>query len=163
MATVQVILKEKIDNLGSEADIVTVRSGFARNFLIPKGKAYEASDANKRQIEALKVLRAEREANELAEAEKTATKIKKLRLKLELETGQGGKAFGSITNKDIAEALVEQGKITVDRHSISLDKPIKTTGRFDIPVRLHPDVTVDIRLSVDSPKTEESEEEAAAE
>lgn len=160
MATVEVILKEKIESLGAEADVVTVRAGFARNFLIPKGKAYEANAGNKRQIESLKILRAQREASELAEAEKTATKIKKLRLKLELATGQGGKAFGSITNKDIAEALLDQGKITIDRHSISLDKPIKSTGKFDIPVKLHADVSVDIRLTVEAPQEEDAEEKS---
>ena len=92
-----VILLERLANLGDIGDEVAVKAGFARNFLIPKGKAYEANASNKRQIESLKILRAQREASELADAEKKATKIKKLRLKLELATGQGGKAFGSIT------------------------------------------------------------------
>lgn len=154
MATAQVILKEKIENLGAEADIVTVKSGYARNFLVPSGKALEANKANMRQLEVLKAARAEREANELADAEKKATRIKKLRLNLELATGQGGKAFGSITTKDLAEAIKENTGLDIDRHAIKLEAPIKTTGKFDIPIKLHHDVTVDLRLSVDAEKPE---------
>jgi large subunit ribosomal protein L9 len=160
MASVQVILKEKVANLGAEADVVTVRAGYARNFLVPQGKALEANESNRRHLKVLEIARAEREARELAEAEKTASKIKKLKLKLELSTGQGGKAFGSITTIDIAKALEAQGGITVDRHAIALEKPIKSTGKFEIPVALHPEVSVDIRLTVEAEGA--AGEEAAA-
>jgi large subunit ribosomal protein L9 len=163
MASVQVILKEKDANLGAEADVVTERAGYARNYLVPQGKALEANDSNRRHLKVLEIARAEREARELAEAEKTASKIKKLKLKLELSTGQGGKAFGSITTIDIAKALEAQGGIAIDRHAIALEKPIKSTGKFEIPVTLHPEVSVDIRLTVEAEGAAGGEAAAPAE
>lgn len=151
MATTNVILKEKIDGLGSEADVVSVRRGYARNFLVPQGKAYEATTANLRHVEALTKARALREAEELQTAEKQATKLRKARLTLELAIGEHGKAFGSITTSDIAEAILAKTKIKIDRHAIKLDKPIKTTGSHDIPVKIHPDVDLSISVKVITP------------
>lgn len=91
MPTVDIILKEKIANLGAEGDVVKVKGGFARNFLIPQGKAYAANKGNLRQLDSLKKVRAEREAKEIEEAEKISTKLKRLKLKLTLATGQAGK------------------------------------------------------------------------
>ena len=149
MANAQVILKEKIEGLGLEADVVKVRAGYARNFLIPQGKAYEASKANLRHVEALKVSRARREAEELAVAQELATKISKLKPKFTLSTGQGGKAFGSVTNMDIHKELEAAG-ITVDRHAIELDKPVKKSGKTEVTVRIHPQVTAILTISVDA-------------
>jgi len=164
MPNTQVILKEKIKGLGAEADVVSVKRGFARNFLLPQGKAYEATKGNLRHTERLKAIRAEREAKELAEAEKLASKLKKVKLKLTLSTGQGGKAFGSITNIDIAKALAEESKIEVDRHMIVLEKPIKNTGNFEITVKLGHDITATVKLAVSAAgDTAPDEEEAAAE
>jgi large subunit ribosomal protein L9 len=148
MATVQVILKEQIKGLGAEADVVKVKRGFARNFLVPQGKAYDANPGNLRHLNQLKAQRAERESKEVQEAEKTAAKIKKLKIKLSLQTGQGGKAFGSITTIDIAKAVSESAKIELDRHQIELEKPIKNTGSFEIPVKLHHDVSCTLKLTV---------------
>ncbi|MBP7948024.1 MAG: 50S ribosomal protein L9 [Verrucomicrobiales bacterium] len=159
MAQVQVILKEKIAALGAEADIVSVKAGYARNFLVPQGKAFEATQGNLRHVANLKAKRAEREGRELADAHNLAGKIRKLNLKLELSTSQAGKAFGSITNMDIARALEEQ-KITVDRHAIQLDKPIKGTGKFEVPVRIHPDVEAIIRVTVNAAATADEVEVA---
>ncbi|MBV6498134.1 MAG: 50S ribosomal protein L9 [Prosthecobacter sp.] len=163
MANVEVILKEKIKGLGAEADVVKVKRGFARNFLVPQGKAYEASAGNLRHLNHLKALRAEREAKELQEAEKTASKLKKLKLKLTLQTGQGGKAFGSITTIDIAKAVAESSaKVELDRHQIQLDKPIKNTGSFEVPVKLHGEVSCFLKLSVTAADGEASGEEEAS-
>ncbi len=149
MANVQVILKEKIQGLGAEADVVRVARGYARNFLVPQGKAYDASAGNLRNLNHLKAIRAERESKELQEAEKTASKLKKLKLKLTLQTGQGGKAFGSITTIDIAKAVADSvAKVELDRHQIQLDKPIKSTGTFEVPVKLHADVNCFLKLTV---------------
>lgn len=148
MAYAQVILKEHIKGLGAEADVVNVKRGFARNFLVPQGKAYDATPGNLRHLNSLKALRAERESKELQEAEKTAAKLKKIKLKLTLQTGQGGKAFGSITTMDIAKAVAESAKIELDRHLIDLDKPIKNTGTFEVPVKLHAQVNCFIKLTV---------------
>ena len=147
MATTEVILRTKIKNLGAEADVVKVKSGFARNYLVPQGKAYEATEANKQHIEDLNAARAKRETEELNEAEKVSAKIKKLKPVFNLETGATGKSFGSITNMDIHKKLEEAG-IDIDRHTIKLDKPIKTTGTHEVDVKLHSEVSCFLRLEV---------------
>lgn len=149
MATTEVILRTKIHNLGAEADIVKVKSGFARNYLVPQGKAYEANEANKKHLEDLAAARAKREVEELAEAEKNATKIKKLKPVFTLETGGKGKSFGSVTSMDLHKKLEEAG-INIERHSIKLDKPLKTTGTHEVDIRLHADLSVFLRLEIES-------------
>lgn len=162
MANIQVILKEQIKGLGAEADVVGVKRGFARNYLLPQGKAYEATKGNLRHVEHLKAARAEREAKELTEAEKTASKLRKLKLKLTLATGQGGKAFGSITTIDIAKAVAESvAKVELDRHQIQLDRPIKNTGSFEVPVKLHADVECFLKVTVISAAEEGEKAEDA--
>ncbi len=163
MANVQVILKEKIASLGAEADVVSVKAGYARNYLVPQGKAYEASAGNLRQITNLKAKRTEREAGEKVEAQNTAARLRKVTLKLELAIGQGGKAFGAITAADIATAIATQFKVTVDRHSIELEKPIKTTGKHEVTVRVHPEVEAVIRLSVSTPDAPAEKDDEDAE
>ena len=163
MANVQVILKEKIASLGAEADVVSVKAGYARNYLVPQGKAYEASAGNLRQITNLKAKRTEREAGEKVEAQNTAARLRKVTLKLELAIGQGGKAFGAITAADIATAIASQFKLTVDRHSIELEKPIKTTGKHEVTVRVHPEVEAVIRLSVSTPDAPAEKDDEDAE
>lgn len=155
MATTEVILRTKIKNLGAEADVVKVKSGFARNFLVPQGKAYEATDENKKHLEDLSAARAKRETEELNEAEKVAAKIKKLKPVFTLETGATGKSFGSVTNMDIHKKLEEAG-IDIDRHTIKLDKPIKSTGTHEVDVRLHAEVSCFLRLEVKGSNEEEA-------
>jgi large subunit ribosomal protein L9 len=149
MANAQVILKEKIAGLGAEADVVKVRAGYARNFLIPQGKAYEANRSNLRHVEALKVGRARREAEEILAFQELATRITKLKPKFTLSTGQGGKAFGSVTSMDIHKHLEENG-IVIDRHAIELEKPVKKSGKTDVTVRLHAQVSATLTISVDA-------------
>ena len=149
MANAQVILKEKIEGLGAEADVVKVRAGYARNFLIPQGKAYEASRSNLRHVEALKTSRARREAEELLAFQEIATRISKLKPKFTLSTGQGGKAFGSVTSMDIHKELEAAG-IVIDRHAIELDKPVKKSGKTEVTIKLHPQVITTITISVDA-------------
>ncbi|MDA7867426.1 50S ribosomal protein L9 [Akkermansiaceae bacterium] len=156
MALTEVILREKIDNLGAEADVVKVKAGFARNFLIPAGKAYEATKGNLRQIENLQVARAKRETEELNEAQELASKISRMKPKFTLDVGKNGKAFGSVTTIDIHKALEDKG-ISIDRTAIQLDKPIKSTGKSDVEVKLHADVTTSLTITV------EATEAAAAE
>ncbi|MBK1881736.1 50S ribosomal protein L9 [Luteolibacter pohnpeiensis] len=156
MATAQVILKEKIEGLGAEADVVKVRAGYARNFLIPQGKAFEATKSNLRHVEALKAERARREGEELLAAQELATKISKLKPKFTLSTGQGGKAFGSVTSIDIHKELEAAG-INIDRHAIELDKPVKKSGKTEVSIRLHPQVAATLTISVDAGDVEETE------
>jgi len=161
MAATEVILRQKVDGLGSESDIVKVKRGFARNYLLPQGMAYEATRSNLRHINHLKKVRSEREKAELAEAEKIAEKLGKLRLTLELSIGQGGKAFGSITANDIAVLINEKAKsLNIDRHQILLEKPIKTLGTYEIDVKIHPSLPGKISLRVIAPEKEEKAEKS---
>ncbi len=156
MANAQVILKEKIEGLGAEADVVKVSAGYARNYLIPQGKAFEASRANLRHIEALKTERARREGEELLEAQELATKIGRLKPKFTLTTGQGGKAFGSVTSIDIHKELEAAG-IVVERHLIELEKPVKQSGKTEVLIRIHPQVSATLVITVDAGADEEAE------
>jgi large subunit ribosomal protein L9 len=158
MANSQVILKEKIDGLGAEADVVKVKAGYARNFLIPQGKAYEATKSNLRHVENLKASRARREAEELLAFQEIASKIAKLKPKFTLSTGQGGKAFGSVTSIDIHKELEAAG-IVIDRHTIDLEKPIKKSGKSDVSIRLHPQVAATLTIDVEAGEGSESEAE----
>jgi len=163
MANTQVILTEPITGLGAEADVVKVKPGYARNFLIPRGKAFEVTPASLKQINSLKAKRAEREAREMNEAEELARKINKLKLNLTLETGETGKAFGSITAKDIADRLKgELGGMEIERHRIVLERPIKETGEHKVEIKLHHDVVAHLNLNVKSASQPE-ESTAAAE
>jgi len=163
MAFQEVILTEKIANLGAESDVVRVRAGYARNFLIPSGKALEKTPTNLSRLNTLKTKRAEREASELNDAQEVARKINKLKITMELETGETGKAFGSITNHDLADKIRADlgGKVEIDRHKIELEQPIKTAGDYDITVKLHHDVTAKFHLTVKT-KAEAKPAEAAA-
>jgi large subunit ribosomal protein L9 len=161
MSTTEIILTEKIANLGVEADVVKVKRGYARNFLVPRGMAMEVTPAALKRLNLLKAKRAEREARELNEAEDLARKINKLKITLELETGETGKAFGSITAADIAERLKKElgGNIEIDRHKIHLEKAIKDTGEHEVAIKLHHDVTAKLNVNVKA----KGGEEAAAE
>lgn len=156
MALTEVILREKIDSLGAEADVVKVKAGYARNFLIPQGKAYEATSGNLRQIENLQIARNKREAEELANAQELAGKIARLKPKFTLEVGKNGKAFGSVTSIDIHKSLEDKG-ISIDRHSIDLSKPIKTTGKTDVEIKLHSDVTTSLTITVEAAEDDSAE------
>ena len=164
MAFQQVILTSHLPNLGSEADVVKVRAGYARNFLFPRGLAYEVTPASLRKLNTLKAKRAEREAKDLNDAQEQAGKINKIKLTMVLETGSTGKAFGSISVRDIEERLAKdfQG-LKIEKHMIQLDKPIKETGEHEIPVRLHPEVTATFKVIAQSGAlSEENAGDAAA-
>ncbi len=149
MANTQVILREKIEDLGLEADVVKVKAGYARNYLVPQGKAYEATKSNLRHIEVLKAARARREAEELSKAQEIAAKISKLKPRFTLSTGQGGKAFGSVTSIDIHKELEAAG-LQVDRHSIQLEKPVKKSGKHEVEIKLHPQITAVLFFNVEA-------------
>ena len=163
MANTQVLLTETVPNLGAEADIVKVKAGYARNFLIPQGKALEVTPLTLKKVNQLKTKRAEREARELNEADELARKINKLKITLQLETGTTGKAFGSITSTDIAAKLkAELNGIEIDRHRIVLEHPIKSSGVHEIEIKLHSDVVAKLQLTVKA-SNEEATEGAPAE
>jgi len=150
MSQTEVILTAHIPSLGAEADVVKVRRGYARNFLIPRGMAHEVTPASLRMTNSLKARRAEREASELNEANDDAKRLGKLKLSFVLDTGEGGKAFGSVTAKDIADRLKAEAGHDIDRHRIALERPIKETGDFTVDIRLHADVHATLKLTVTS-------------
>ncbi len=163
MPTSEVILTENIKGLGAEADIVKVRRGFARNFLLPQGKAYEVTPVTLKRINQLKSKRAEREGAERNAAEELARRINKLTLNLTLETGTTGKAFGSISTRDIEEALKKElPNAEIDRHAIQLEKPIKETGLQEIPIKLYTDVTATLKVQVKSSAEQTTATDVAA-
>jgi large subunit ribosomal protein L9 len=159
MPSTQIILTENVPGLGAEADVVTVRRGYARNYLLPRGKAYEVTPASLRQLDNLKKKRAEREARELNVAEELSRRIGKLRVSFTLETGETGKAFGSVTAQDIVTRLKNELGNEIDRHKIALDHPIKTTGEHEVAIKLHHDVTAQLAFQVKS--AEQPKPEAA--
>ena len=141
MATMEVILATKIEGLGAEADLVTVKAGYGRNYLIPQGLAHEATASNRRFIANLQA------AEELSAAQEVAAKINGLTVDLTLEVGQGGKAFGAITNQNIHDALTAQG-VEVDRRAIELEKPIKSEGEHEVAIKVHPQVEATLKVVV---------------
>ena len=147
MANMKVILATKIEGLGCEADLVTVKAGYGRNYLIPQGLAFEATPANQRFINMLQRKRAEREAAELANFQEIAAKIAATTVELTLEAGEGGKVFGAITNQQITDALAAQ-EIVIDRHTIDLEKPLKKSGLYEVPAKLHPQVTATVKVNL---------------
>jgi large subunit ribosomal protein L9 len=150
MPLTELVLTENVPGLGAEADVVKVRRGYARNYLLPRKMAYEVTPGALRQIDALKQKRAEREARELNEAQELARRIGKARFVFTLETGETGKAFGSVTAQDIVNRLKNEVGAEIDRHKIVLERPIKDTGEHEVAIKLHHDVTAQLVFQVKS-------------
>jgi large subunit ribosomal protein L9 len=144
---IEVILREDIKTLGKAGELVRVKPGYARNYLLPQGLAYEASEGNKKRIAAETKARTVRLQSERAGAEREAATLSGVHLRLAGKAGEEGKLFGSITAQDIAEELGRQGHV-VDRRRIELEHPIKTLGEHTVSVRIHPDVHAEVRVSV---------------
>jgi large subunit ribosomal protein L9 len=147
MAHTNVLLREDIDDLGARGEIVRVKAGYARNYLLPRKLAVEATASNVKQIEQERAALLKREANERSTAEGQAQAMGALRLNFERKVGEHGILYGSVTSMDIAEALKERG-YEIDRRRIHLREAIKETGDFTVQVRLHRDVTVEIPVIV---------------
>lgn len=143
----KVILKEDVDFLGQMGELVKVKDGYARNYLLPKNKAVEATKKNVKTLEHEKRLIAVRAQKIRKEFEDLAQKIQSSPVTLKVQVGEEGKLFGSVTNKDIAEALSQQG-VEVDKRKIQLEGPLKEIGEFTVPVHLHHDVTAQLKVSV---------------
>ena len=162
MPLTDLILTENVPGLGAEADVIKVRRGYARNYLLPRGMAYEVTPAALRQLNALKQKRAEREARELNEAQELARRIGKARFIFTLETGETGKAFGSVTAQDIVNRLKNEVGAEIDRHKIVLERPIKDTGDHEVAIKLHHDVTAQLVFQVKSVVEAKGEPTSAA-
>lgn len=147
MATTTVLLREDVDNLGARGEIVKVKAGYARNYLLPRRLAVVASPSNVKQIESERAALLKKEARERSTAEAQAAQMGALRLVFERKVGEHGMLYGSVTAMHIADALKEKGYET-DRRRVILHEPIKETGEFSVTVRLHREVNVEIPVIV---------------
>lgn len=145
-----VILNKDVKGTGKAGDVVKVSDGFARNMLIPKGLATEATQGNIRHLEKQKAIAAEKKAEEKAEAVAQAEKINEISVVIKTKAGDGGKIFGSITSKDIADALKSQHKIDVDKKKIQLGNPIKNIGEMSVDIKLYSEVSASLKVIVEA-------------
>jgi len=147
MAHTKVLLCEDVDDLGARGEIVRVRAGYARNYLLPRNLAVEATTGNVKGIEAERAALLKKEANERATAEAQSQRMSSLDLEFKRKAGEQGALYGSVTSMDVAEALKERG-YEIDRHRIHLREPLKRLGEYTVPVRLHREVTIDLKVRV---------------
>lgn len=157
----QLILLERVENLGAIGDEVKVRDGFARNFLLPQKKALRATEANRKIFEARRAELEARNAEARAAAEKGAKKLDGKTYVLIRQAGEGGQLYGSVAARDIAEAMAADGG-KVERHWIVLDKPIKAIGMHNVRVRPHPEVSITVTVNV-ARSADEAERQAKGE
>lgn len=145
---VKVLLQSKVENLGAGGEIVRVRSGFARNYLLPRGLAVPATPGNLKRVDELKRAAASVSQKEREAAEQTAQKLASLgAVAIERAFGEEGKMYGSVTTKDIEEAYAKRG-VVIDRKRIQLEEPIKQIGSFPVPLKLHSEVTATLTVEV---------------
>jgi len=147
MAHTKILLREDVDDLGARGEIVRVRSGYARNFLLPRKLAVEATAGNLKQIERERAVLLKKEAGDRATANAQSEQMRSLVLNFERKSGEQGALYGSVTSMDIAGALKEKG-YEIDRHRIHLREPLKRTGDFIVQLRLHREVTVDLQVKI---------------
>jgi large subunit ribosomal protein L9 len=143
-----VILIKDVKGVGKAGDVVKVSDGYARNLLLPKGLATEATEGNVRNLEKQKAIQEANRQKELSEARELAERIAQVKVSIATKSGEGGRLFGSITTKDIADALSEQHKITIDKRKFVLENPIKHTGDFELDVKVYPEVTAKLKVTV---------------
>lgn len=146
----KVILKEGMANLGEPGEIVDVKPGYARNYLLPQGKAYVASDANLARLEEEQRRREEKAKRDYLEANRRAAQLEDVSITFSVNAGEEGKLFGSVTNGDIADRLNAEGGLDfeVEKRTVVLEDPIKELGTFRVPVKLHTDVTTEVEVIV---------------
>ncbi len=147
-SAIRVVLQEDVDNLGTSGDVVRVRPGYARNFLIPRGLAVPATNANLARVDELKRVAAAKAEQVLAEAQELAKKLEAVSIKLERAVGEENKMYGSVTARDIEDAYKEQQGLELDRKRLVLGEPIKQLGLSEIPIKLHSSVTATLRVEV---------------
>jgi large subunit ribosomal protein L9 len=143
----EVILREDVPKLGHRGEIVTVKEGYARNYLLPRKLALEATAANRKQIEEMKAAAARRRATEKSGAESLAAQLAALTLTIPAKAGESDQLFGSVTAMDIAAALEAQG-FHIDKRKIALDQPLKTLGEYRVPLHLHAEVAASVQVNV---------------
>jgi large subunit ribosomal protein L9 len=142
-----VILRTDVENLGKAGELVTVKNGYARNYLLPRGLAYAATEGNRRRIEAERAQKGKKSAAEVASARGVAQQLEAVSITFTMKAGDGDKLFGSVTAHDVAERLGAEG-FALDKKQIELAEPIKALGVYKVPVRLHADVKPEVRVWV---------------
>ncbi|MEM9738329.1 MAG: 50S ribosomal protein L9 [Pseudomonadota bacterium] len=157
----QVILLERVEKLGTIGDEVSVKNGYARNFLIPQGKALLATEKNRRRFEAEREVIVQRNADAREAAEAEAKSLEGENFVLIRQSGETGQLYGSVSARDIAEATTQAGH-NVARSAVRLDQPIKAIGLYDVEIRLHPEVSLVVQVNV-ARSTDEAERQAAGE
>jgi large subunit ribosomal protein L9 len=143
----EIILREDVERLGSRGQVVKVADGYARNFLLPKRLAVAATDSNRKIVEQERQAHLRREAKQKGEAEDLSKLLSGVTVTIAQKAGENDQLFGSVTSKDVAEALAQKN-YTIDRRKIQLDEPIKQLGEYKIAVRLHRDVTAEVTVQV---------------
>ena len=143
----EIILRKGMENLGKSGEVVTVKDGYARNFLIPRGFALKATPGNLKVVEEEKKAQKRRIEKEKRNAQELARRLSTISCTVSVRIGEDEKMFGSVTNSDIAKALEIEG-IKIDKKTIELASPIREIGVFHVPVKLHPEVTVDVKVWV---------------
>lgn len=143
----RVVLRTDVDGVGKKGDILEVSDGFARNFLVPKGRAILATPGVQAQADAMRRSRDVKDARDREGAEAVARKLVPLVIKIPARAGREGRLFGSVTAADVAEAVTAQSGLELDRRRLHIDEPIKTLGSHEVPVKLHADV--EFRLNVE--------------
>ena len=154
----EVILREDIQKLGSKGDIVTVKDGYARNYLLPQKLALLATTGTRKQVAEMKAAAARKDASEKGAAETLAEQMSAVELTFPVKAGESDQLFGSVTSMDIAEALEAKG-FSIDRRKVELAEPIRTLGEYTVPVRIHREVAASVKLQV---VREEGEQEGQA-
>lgn len=144
----KIILLEDVKGLGKAGDLINAKDGYARNFLFPRNLAIEATPANMKKWEERKKIEEAKEEEEYKKAIETKEKIEKLTLELKGKAGEGGRLFGSITSKDISEALMKQHKINIDRRKIELKDNIKSLGVTTVEIKVYPEVSANLKVNV---------------
>jgi len=144
----KVILKQSIRKIGEVGDVVEVHNGFARNFLIPQGKAISFTEGNFKEVEYLKKKELSKKEKELNEAKDLAKKLSEISLEIKVKAGKEGKLFGSITSKDIVEIMLSEYNIELDRKKIDLKEPLKKLGIHDVPISLYKGVIPQIKVNL---------------
>lgn len=146
----KVILTEDVPNLGKKGSVANVSDGYARNYLFPKNLAVEANKANMDKLNKEKAAEEERIRHEINEAKTLAKRLENIEVTLKVKAGENGKLFGSVTSKDIADAIKQQHGIDLDKRKIDLKDAIKTTGVFEMSVKLYQGIDADIKVRVES-------------
>ena len=145
--TLELMLREDVENLGRRGDIVHVKGGYGRNFLLPRKLAMAVTEGNKKVVEQERAAAVKRDAREQADAQQLGEMLSQITLSFARKAGESGALFGSVTSMDIAEALHKKG-FEIDRRKVQLDEPLKQLGDFAVPVRLHKDVHVSVSVQV---------------